>query len=82
MADRTVHAIHPSGEQIVRYDRAGKWYIELVPPSVDAPRRKHVGVREAARRARELREQGGEILVGLHGGQMFDRLAGGDRDAN
>lgn len=27
--DRTVHAEFPGLEEVVRYDRAGKWYIEL-----------------------------------------------------
>lgn len=28
MSDRTVHATLANGDEIVRYDRAGKWYIE------------------------------------------------------
>lgn len=34
MSDRTVHASN-SANEIVRYDRAGKWYLE---PKVDLPR--------------------------------------------
>lgn len=26
--DRTVHGITPTGGEVVRYDRAGKWYLE------------------------------------------------------
>lgn len=77
--DRRVHASHPDGEQIVRYERAGKWQIELVPPSRHAPLRKQVKIAEAVRRAIELEEQGGTIYLGLHGGQMFDHLLGQER---
>lgn len=71
---RTVHASHPAGEEIVRYNRAGKWYIELVSPSVDAPKRKQVTIAQAARRAEVLAEQGGEIHLRRPGGTSFDRL--------
>ena len=70
--DRRVHASHSEGEQIVRYDRAGKWYIEFVPPSPDAPARWPVKIAEAVHRAVQLVEQGGEVHLGLHGGGMFD----------
>lgn len=69
--DRRVHA-SAMGEEIVRYDRAGKWYIELVSPSLDAGLRKHVGIGEAVSRALELRDQGGEIHLNLPGGGFFD----------
>lgn len=75
MANRTVHAEHPAGEEIVRYDRAGKWYIELVEPSPDAPWRRQVSVWDAVQRARELTKDGfGTIHIGLPGGGMFDRM--------
>jgi hypothetical protein len=70
--DRRVHASHWEGEEIVRHDRAGKWYIELVPPSRHAPLRKAVKIDEAVSRAIELVEQGGEVHLGLYGGGMFD----------
>ena len=77
---RTVHARHDCGEEVVRYNRAGKWFIELVPPAPSAPLRKRVGIGEAVCRARELLEQGGEVFFGRPGGQSFDarfKRAGG-----
>ena len=76
MADRTVHAsIDGGGIEIVRYDRAGKWYIEIAAdygrPGLPAERF-HVGVREAASRAHALRERGGVVNFGLPGGRSFD----------
>lgn len=44
MSDRTVHASYP-GMEIVRYDRAGKWYFE--PTDSSLPRQK-VTVKQAA----------------------------------
>jgi hypothetical protein len=70
VSDRTVHAKYLDEEEIVRYDRAGKWYIEL--PGLGVRRR--VGVREAAQRAREIEEFGGVIMRGRLGGAAFDRL--------
>lgn len=74
MPDRRVHASHSLGEEIVRYDRRGKWYIELVPPSPHAPSRRQVSVMEAATRAKQLRGSGGLIHYGVPGGSTFDRL--------
>lgn len=74
LGDRRVHASHFEGEEIVRYDRAGKWYIELVEPSRDAPARKPVKIAEAVSRAVQLVEQGGEVHLGLQGGGMFDAM--------
>lgn len=75
MIDRKVHAEDPAGEQIVRYDRAGKWYIELVEPSMHAPARKQIDIGEAVDRAFELEDMGtGKIHLGLPGGRRFDHL--------
>lgn len=30
MSDRTVHAVANDGREVVRYNRAGKWYVEGV----------------------------------------------------
>jgi hypothetical protein len=73
-ADRRVHASHPEGEEVVRYNRAGKWYIELVPPSRQAPLRKQVKIAEAVKRAVELVEEGGTKYLNQPGGEMFDHL--------
>lgn len=68
--DRRVHAEYGE-EQIVRYDRAGKWYIEFSPARMRPAR--HVTVRAAACRAVELQEAGGVIHFGVPGGGSFDR---------
>lgn len=71
MSDRTVHAEHPEGEQIVRYERAGKWYIELVEPSTHAGSRQFVHLDGAVARAVFLEERGGRINWDLPGGTSF-----------
>src|SRR2546430_15759960 len=67
--DRTVHA-ECEGFEVVRYDRAGKWYVE--PRNGDRPP-EHVGVGEAARRAASADVLGGVIHFGARGGDVFDR---------
>lgn len=76
--DRRVHAV--AGEwQLVRYDRAGKWYEEYEPArgrSADA-----ITVRLAAMLAvRKEREEGGWIYLGVPGGRRFDQLVEVERD--
>ncbi len=68
MSDRIIHA-ERGEEQIVRYDRSGKWYIEHGPSHP----RERVSVRQAARRAFEL-GHGGIIYERCPGGRTFDRL--------
>lgn len=70
--DRTVHASHPAGEEIVRYNRAGKWYRELVEPSPHAPMRAKLTLAQAAQEAIEMACQGGKIHLDRYGGQRFD----------
>jgi hypothetical protein len=71
LTDRRVHAAC-EGFEVVRYERAGKWYIE---PLLDGRRRERVSIGEAARRAVYARDPlGGVIHIGLPGGQTFDRL--------
>ena len=74
--DRMVHAeTSDGGIQIVRYDKEGKWYVEIregygrhgLPAE-----RKQVSVREAALHARGLR--GGRIYLNLPGGDTFERM--------
>ena len=69
-ADRTVHA--RIGEQeIVRYDRAGKWWVEYSPPRMRSARR--VTLAEAVRLAREGLESGeGQVFLRKPGGGAFD----------
>ena len=65
--DRTVHGRtmnYTDPWDIVRYDRAGKWYLEH-----EDGRRVHVGVRHAARVAAT-----GTFHPGLPGGKVFDSL--------
>jgi hypothetical protein len=65
--DRTVHAVHADllgGTQIVRYDRAGKWYAET------PTRRFQITVRQAA----VLASLAGSVVhLGQPGGAAFDR---------
>lgn len=74
--DRTVHAEH-NDEKIVRYDSAGKWYIEFDPPRLRPARR--VTIREAVQRAIELEQNGGTIYLGKPGGGSFDRYVRTER---
>lgn len=62
-ADRKVHGVSPDGAEIVRYDRAGKWYLEH---PISGERRK-VTVAEAAALAVQ-----GHAFLGIVGGQLFD----------
>jgi len=72
VSDRTVHAGY-DGMEIVRYDRAGKWYLEPTDPRL---RRQRVGVREAARSARwGCEHANGWIQFRLPGGGAFDKAA-------
>lgn len=64
--DRIVHALTRSGAEIVRYDRAGKWYIEH-PRGTMLPARQ-VSVSEAARIAAP-----GIVNFNLPGGLVFER---------
>lgn len=71
LTDRTVHAWY-EGMEIVRYDRAGKWYLEPIDPRLA---RQHVGVHQAARSALwGVENARGVIYRGAPGGATFDRL--------
>ena len=71
MTDRTVHARYP-GMEIVRYDRAGKWYLEPVAAPL---RRQQVTLRVAAAQAVwGANNKGGVVLFGRPGGLRFDAL--------
>lgn len=76
MSDRTAHAICEDGREIVRYDRAGKWYIE--------PRegeRRLVTLAEAVDVAAEAHVGRGQIFYGRPGGGLFDKRARAKVDA-
>ena len=70
--DRRVHA--QSGEcQIVRYERAGKWYMEWDPPRLRPARA--LTVDDAALAAWRMRREtpAATIYFGVPGGQVFER---------
>lgn len=71
MTDRQVHAAIPGVMEVVRYDRAGKWYVEPLTPGL---RRWAVTVGEAAEYASTANTAGSwEHYEGLLGGRQFDR---------
>lgn len=64
MSNRTVHGVSANGADIVRYDRAGKWYLEP---------------RNAFHSRLTVAEAAGHAALGVHrpglpGGQAFDSL--------
>lgn len=61
-ANRTVHGFTDDGGEIVRYDRAGKWYFEYRDR-----RRRHVTIAEAVKAA-----IAGKALLDRPGGLAFD----------
>lgn len=65
--DRTVHAKLPDGTEIVRYDRAGKWFTEAPPGSMISC--SQISVSEAARL---VVEGEGFAHIGRPGGKIFD----------
>lgn len=69
--DRTVYAALPDGGAIVRYDRAGKWYVEW-PPEQNR-KRVPVTVKQAAGVAEAFhQEDGAYVSRGRAGGLSFD----------
>lgn len=71
--DRTVHARLFDGVEIVRYDRAGKWYAEK--QALLAPRQ-HLTLSQAV--AMVLNDEDAEVFHGKPGGAMFDRRVKAD----
>lgn len=69
MSDRTVHATYPFRE-IVRYDRAGKWYLE---PTHPGSKRLRMSVTQAAKLAVRRLDSGGQVFFNRPGGQVFDK---------
>lgn len=62
--DRTVHGITPDGCEIVRYDRAGKWYLE----DGAGKRVRALRIADAAALAAQ-----GRAHLDKPGGQSFDK---------
>lgn len=63
--DRCVHASNELGWELVRYNRAGKWYFEH-----HAERRQHVKLDAAVNRV--TRTPDWKIYLGKPGGSLFD----------
>lgn len=61
--DRTVHGTTTDGAEIVRYERAGKWFVE----PVDGGKRRGISLDEAAKLALS-----GQVFLGRAGGLRFD----------
>lgn len=62
--------------EIVRYDRAGKWFLEPTNPYL---KRQRVTIKEAASQAIWAAAHGGDYYLGLPGGGAFDRYVSGER---
>jgi hypothetical protein len=71
MADRTVHASSESGE-LVRYERAGKWYMELPDDLNDPEPRILCNLADAVAVAIAMWYEGGDIFLDQPGGKRFD----------
>lgn len=67
MKDRRLHASYP-GMDIVRYDRAGKWYLEPTNPML---KRQRVSMGQAVQSALYALENDGTVFYGVPGGQAF-----------
>lgn len=78
--DRTVHADFRSGsplwQELVRYDRQGRWYFESIDPEQDEPisRERVKTVKDAAAIAVEIESEGGTIYLDRPGGNHFDYI--------
>ncbi len=67
--DRTVHATLPTQDaEVVRYDRAGKWYVEPRDPELRRRKRRRIALNEAVR----LTVADGTWHEGRTGGRAFD----------
>jgi hypothetical protein len=63
MPDRIVHGVVPHGGEIVRYDRRGKWYLEVGDY--------RIGI-EFSEAVRLALLPGATVHPGLPGGRRFD----------
>ena len=78
--DRIVHARSKDAQwEVVRYDRQGRWYLEQVSGQKRLDRSRLPTVGDAAREAKRIEDEGGEIFHRLHGGAQFDRKVAGAR---
>lgn len=70
-SDRTIHGMSQSGGAIVRYDRAGKWYVEYFD------HRLPITVNDAALFATRA---GASAFLGKPGGKLFDARVKAERE--
>lgn len=61
--ERIVHGTTADGHEIVRYDRAGKWYVEKADGT-----RTQISVKRAAELATR---PGAQVFEGRYGGRLF-----------
>jgi hypothetical protein len=71
--DRRVHARFPWGTEVVRYERAGKWYLEARDGARDS-----IKFLTAVHYGRKAANQGGEVFFGVSGGTRFDAAVRAD----
>lgn len=69
-------------ETVVRAEIAGKWFHITRIPTEQRDQKQLVGVREAARTAVRLEQNGGRIFAGAPGGRTFDQHVRRIRAAN
>jgi hypothetical protein len=69
--DRTVYARRKDGCEVVRYDRAGKWYLEW--PRERMIPAQHIALGRAIDEAAMAAHEGGHVYLGMPGGGTFDR---------
>lgn len=65
--DRAVHATSKDGDEIVRYDKAGKWWLERADGT-----RASLKIGEAVEQAISFARAGGKIHTRRPGGKSFD----------
>lgn len=69
MEDRRVHVASDEFE-VVRYERAGKWYIEPTDPG---GKRQHVNIDQAVDFAYHLMHENSRVLLNVPGGALFEK---------
>lgn len=67
--DRSVHARLADGSEVVRYDRAGKYFLESPDGS-----RERITLGKAVQHAFTARDNDGRVFLDQPGGQSFDAL--------
>lgn len=74
MSDRRVHArLAGTHAEVVRYERAGKWYLEYPGGS-----RYRLAFSKAVAHGRVAKSGGGQVFLGLPGGSKWDEAVNGE----